>query len=317
MSNTVMFPHIFRRHTTQSMMLCVVVALLPLLGWIVAMYGQATLQSLQYFLLWCLVWELIASAIVRRFTLPNGSSLVTALILTLSFPPHLSMAMAAQIAFVAITIGKWLFGGLGFNLVNPAMLGRTYAWLAWPEIFENTLTVNVDNPVVSAVVNFFKVEFVLDDTPVLWGGRVGLLGNVSLVLIVLGALWLLAVRVLPWVVSLAYLFSFALIISVVHGQIPPMEFLIEQIGSSSVVFVAFFMATDMAMMPATWHGRGLYGAVMGGVTAAMMVMVRHEVAVMTSLLIANLMAPLITGMTMSKPFSTALATLKEARNEFT
>ncbi len=86
------------------------------------------------------------------------------------------------------------------------------------------------------------------------------------------------------------------------------------VGQARVVFVAFFMATDMAMMPATWRGRGLYGVVMGGMTAALMLLLRNEIALMTGLLLANLMAPYIADMTMSKPFSTAQ---KEVSREFT
>jgi electron transport complex protein RnfD len=315
MSTGVMFPHIFRRHTTHSIMLCVAIALLPIMGWIVALYGEAVLISLQYFLLWCLVWELMANAVVRRFTLSNGSGLVPALILTLSFPPHLSMVMVAQISFVAIILGKWIFGGLGFNLVNPAMLGRSYAWLAWPEIFENNLAINLDNSVVKVVMDVFKVKVQTPDAPVFWGGHMDPLANVSLALLLLGALWLLAVHVLPWLVSLTYLVSFILMMGVLQREMPTLPFIMGQIGWPSIVFVAFFMATDMAMLPGTWRGRGIYGFVMGMLTAVLMMTMRHEVAVMTGLLIVNLMAPFIADITMSEPFSLSSKELRKTLKE--
>lgn len=300
MSSVIMFPHIFRRHTTHSIMLCVAVALLPTLAWRVVLYGEVALMHMNYFVMWCMAWEIMANALVRKFTLPNGSSLVTALILTMSFPPTLSMAMVAQVSFVALIFGKWVFGGLGFNLVNPAMLGRAYAWLAWPEVFKNTVSVQADHPVLRLLDNLLIPGLTATEMHQI----------IALGLLLIGALFLVVVRVLPWLVSLVYLLSFILVFSLLKMTLPSLSFFLSHAGHLSLLAVAIFMATDMAMLPDTWRGRGIYGVLMGSLTAGLMMLVQPEVAVITGVLASNLAAHFIADMTVGKPFSLVMLTTK-------
>jgi len=125
-------PHITSKTTCPGIMLWVVAALAPAAIWAIVNMGLTAVQLLAVTIGVAVATEAAWNAIARRpQTILDGSALVTGLLLALTLPPRTPWWIAAVGAFVAIALGKMLFGGLGYNIFNPALVGRAFVTLSW------------------------------------------------------------------------------------------------------------------------------------------------------------------------------------------
>jgi electron transport complex protein RnfD len=318
-------PHVVKNNSVERIMFHVVLALLPVAAFSVWQYGLSALALIVTVTATCLLSERLFNRMAgTASTLSDWSATITGLLLALTLPPAFPLWMGAVAGFTAIALGKALFGGIGFNVLNPALVGRAFVQAAFPvaittwvpayapsrftEFVPTTFTLPFMTPpdigewAKQAVDGFtgatplarWKFENVLaTPTDFLSGAVTASAGETSAILILVCGLYLAARKFLDWRIPVAVLGSAALTALVFHlvdGRYPDPLFVLL---SGGLMIGAVFMATDMATSPVTPRGVWIYGALIGVVT----VMIRYfgglTEGVMYAILIGNALAPLI------------------------
>jgi electron transport complex protein RnfD len=125
-------PFVFTKRTSASLMWGTVAALIPALAWGIFCFGSSAVLPVVASIVGALVGETIASGLMRRFTLWDGSAFLTGLLLGMAMPPGISLFIPATASLFAVSVVKGAFGGLGSNWMNPALAGIAFALLNWP-----------------------------------------------------------------------------------------------------------------------------------------------------------------------------------------
>ncbi len=331
-------PHVVKDNSVERIMFHVVLALLPIAAFSVWQYGLSALALLVTVTGTCLLTERLFNRLGgTASTLSDWSATITGLLLALTLPPAFPLWMGAVAGFTAIALGKALFGGIGFNVLNPALVGRAFVQAAFPvaittwipafsaqrfsEFAPTTFTLPFMTPpdigdwARAAVDGFtgatplarWKFENVLAAPGDFLSGAVtASAGETSAILILLCGLYLAVRRFLDWRIPVAVLGSAALT-AWVFQMIDPARYPdpLFVLLSGGLMIGAVFMATDMATSPVTPKGVWLYGALIGVVT----VMIRYfgglTEGVMYAILIGNALAPLIDQVTQPRVFGAA------------
>jgi len=276
-------PHVFSEVSTRKIMLAVILALLPATAYGIYLYGVSAL-----FLVFVSIVAAVASEWIFRFaikakrSIDDFSAVVTGLLLALILPPSTPLWMAALGSIAAIVVAKEFFGGLGQNPFNPALTGRAILLMSFPAAittWNKPFTAIADAVTTATPLNLVKQAIgtgssmqeaiakvigsigAADQAGFYWqlflGNRSGSLGESSILLVLLGGIFLLAIGVIQWIVPVSILLSTALL-SLLLGIDPLFAIL-----SGGVVFGAFFMATDYATSPLTVKGKAVYGVSIG------------------------------------------------------
>jgi Na+-translocating ferredoxin:NAD+ oxidoreductase subunit D len=263
-------------------------------------------------------------------TLRDGSALITGLLLGLTLPPGLPIWMAVVGGAFAIGFGKLIFGGLGFNIFNPALLGRAFlmaafpvAMTTWPapggawwSLRGDTFALPFLSPRPDAVtaatpLGLMKFEGQATDLNALWiGSTGGSAGETSALLILLCGGYLAWRGFLNWRIPLAVLGTaagFAALLHMANPRYPTGEFTVL---SGGLMLGAVFMATDMVTAPVTNFGRWIYGAGIGVTVVIIRVWGGLPEGVMYAILLLNAAVPFINRATQPRAFGTGRA--KEA-----
>jgi len=306
-------PHLADSATTQRIMFEVVLAMLPMLIVAVWLYRLHAVLVPLVTIVGCLLTEAAANRIRGRSqaSLTDGSAIVTALILAFSLPPKLPLYMAFIGAVVAVSVGKAVFGGLGQNLFNPAMVGRAFLMACFPVAMTTwaepaTLaTIGVD--AVTRATPLAAAKFGSDTVPPLFNlflGTVGgTLGETSALAVLVGGLFLVARRTADWRQPVGMLASVTVIATIAHWLAPdkyagPLVHLL----SGALLFGAFFIATDYVGAPVTPRGRLIFGIGVGAVVMVIRLFGGYPEGVMFAILIMNALTPLIERWTIPTPF---------------
>ena len=246
----------------------------------------------------CTIAALVAEVLAQRLrgvpaTLWDGSALVTGLLLGLNMPPTVPLWMAALGSVVAIVIGKQVFGGLGHNPFNPALVGRAFLLAAFPVQMTKWIApfdaVSASTPLAQGAGGIYGYGH-------LYLGLVpGSLGETSAFALLLGALYLLYREYIDWRIPVGYLGTVA-VISLLAGQDP-----LFQLLSGGLMLGALFMATDMVTTPITRAGRWIFG-IGAGSDPAVIRLWGWRRRVTYSILIMNGLAPLINRWTRPRIF---------------
>ena len=277
-------PHISASESGTSIMLWVVAALAPSVLWAMWNMGAPAVRTILWTLLACLGTEYVWNRLAKRpQTLADGSALVTGLLLAMTLPPRTPWWIAIMAGLVAVGLAKLLFGGLGFNLFNPALVGRAFVTVSWAGVY--ALQVNrgwfavLDLPAtdgfdavtgatrlaLAAADRFAEGEYGYDlaaqYAPLLWRNLEGSLGEVSAVLLVIGGLVLIARGIVDWRIPLSYVVTMGAL-SFAFGSDPVFNVL-----AGGVLIGAFFMATDYVTSPMTRWGRVVFGCGCGLINA--------------------------------------------------
>ncbi len=256
-------------------------------------------------------WEVLF-AVVRRREITEGF-LVTGILFTLTLPPTMPLWQAAVSISFGVVIGKEIFGGTGFNLVNPALAARAFAFFAYPaQMSGDAVWVAVDGLTKAtplAVVAQAPSGAVAIDalaqagysfSNMMWGFVPGSIGETSAVACVIGLVVLLATGVANWrIVAGCCLGMTATVAFVMLGQAVPAPAITTLPFSWHFVmggfaFGAVFMATDPVSSSATEAGRWIYGALIGAMVAVIRIFnPAYPEGVMLAILLMNIFAPLI------------------------
>ncbi len=308
-------PHITKGVSTDSIMLNVVLALLPVAGFAVISFGLNALLLLITTTAACVLTEhRLCRWAGQESTVSDWSAVITGLLLGLTLPPIFPLWMGFIGGVIAIALGKFIFGGLGYNVFNPALVGRAVLQAAFPvaittwypaflgdrfsSISSSTLTFPFMTPTVDAVsgatpLAAYKFEQVMTGSQDLALGLIsGSTGETCAVLILLGGIYLAARNMLNWRIPVAVLgsvFVLSGILYLIDPQVYPSP--IFMLFSGGLMLGAIFMATDMVASPVTPFGVVIYGSIIGLLTVVIRIWGGLPEGVMYAILLANAISP--------------------------
>lgn len=291
-------------------MLWVVGALTPAAVWSIVQMGVPALATYAVCIATTLATEAAWNALARRpQTIGDGSALVTGLLLAMSLPPLTPWWISMVGAMVAIVLGKMVFGGLGWNLFNPALVGRAFVVLSWGGVLSKLptkgwfRTIEVAGSdsldaisgatrlVIAAADRAAKGGYGFDLAaqyqPLLFRNLEGSLGEVSAVLLIAGGLVLIWRRIIDWRIPVGYVGTMA-VLSWGFGSDPVFHVL-----AGGVMLGAFFMATDYVSSPMVPSARLVYGIGCGVFNAVGRFFGSMPEATTFAILFMNGLAPLL------------------------
>ncbi len=292
-------PHLHTSKTLSACMWHVVIALIPALACAFYYFGLGALIVVATSVAGCLATEfLITKYLLRRpSTIANGSAILTGLLLACNLPSNLPVWIVLIGAVAAIGIGKMAFGGLGCNIFNPALVGRVFLCFsspaqmnAWPVPLAGRWGY-ADVATGATVLGSIKLGD-LDPSAVnvadlALGNIGGSLGEVAALALVIGFLYLLAVRVISWHIPVSILATVA-VFSALIGSNVAVELL-----SGGLLLGAVFMATDYVTSPMTKAGMVIYGVMIGLIVMVIRHWGAYPEGVSFAILIMNGVTPLI------------------------
>jgi len=315
-------------YTTRRMMVDVLIALTPTTAAAIFFYHQWAIIQLLLCVGGCLVTEAVFThARKRKLSLGDLSAVVTGVILALSLPWNTPWFISLIASVVAISLGKMIFGGLGMNLFNPAMVGRTFVMLAFAgAVGAPAYVVGVDrnpgNETIVTVADHTALDgSALDgissatpltahkqngtDIPVGWlvlSSCYSSLGERG-IFVLIGGFFLLMRRTISWRIPLGAIISVALIAGIrdLAGYSDGWT-ITHHLFSGAFFLGAFFILTDPVTSPVTSKGRWIFGLLFGALVMLLRILSNYPEGVMFSILLVNALVPLINRWTIPKPF---------------
>lgn len=294
-------PHVHFGWSTARIMWVVNLALLPVVLNAVRLFGVAVLLPVAGAIAGAVGAEWLINRLSRRpATLRDGSAMLTGLLLGLIVPPGFSPVHAALGGVVAIGLGKAVFGGLGYNTFNPALVGRAFLQASFPAAMTDwsVAVSRVDAVSRATPLGLYKfgdpVQHAGDiaTQKLLWGNIGGCIGETSAAAILLGGLVLVITRVASWHIIVSMLAGGAVFGGLFHllgvGPSPVFHLL-----SGGFLFAAVFMATDYVSSPFTPRGQWVYGLGIAFLTIMIRLFGGLPEGVMFSILLMNAAVPLI------------------------
>lgn len=293
-------PHIRSKMSTQIIMLCVVIALLPTTVFGIYNFGQNALILVIVTVLSCVLFEYLFDLLVHKnITIEDGSAVVTGLLLALNLPPNAPWWIGVIGGFFAIVVVKMLFGGLGQNFMNPALGGRCFLLLAFTSIMTDFATDAYSGATPLAAlkageqVNVFKM---------VTGFTSGTIGETSMIAIVLGAVFLILMGIIDLRIPGTYIVTFVIFIVLFGGRGFDFDFIAAHLAGGGLMLGAFFMATDYVTRPITIKGQYVFGILLGILTGIFRIFGASAEGVSYAIILGNLLTPLIEKYTMPHAF---------------
>ena len=307
-------PHLFSSSTTPKIMYTVLPTLLPVALVSILLFGMKVLLLYAVSIVTAVATEAAVKAARRKsiHSIYDGSAVITGLLLVMVVPPDLSPLFVALGAFVAIFIGKEVFGGLGANVFNPALVGRAFLSASYPVQMTSYSQPQALFPIAGGVdaaggatpLAAARFEGVVAPLKALLLGQTGgSIGETCALLIVIGGLVLIALKIVDWHLVLAYLGTVFLATGLFYlvdpgTYSPPLFHLL----SGGLMLGAFYMATDMATSPYTSWGNVVFGVGAGLIVVVIRLFGGFPEGVMYSILLMNAVTPLINRYTRPKTF---------------
>lgn len=300
-------PHVRCNETIPKIMWNVVAALVPAAAFGVYYFGVNALVNIIVAIVSAVIFEFLwEKAMHKRITITDGSAVITGLLLAMTCPPSLPWWMIIVGSFLAIVVCKQAMGGLGYNIFNPAHVGRAGLMVSWPVAMTTWTQVNgtvIDGVAGATPLNVFKhggsdALFQLFGTndwssiyqSLFFGFRNGSLGETSTVLLILGGLWLIYKGYVNWQVPVVMIATVGILTGAVYGSANVALF---QMMAGGLIIGAFFMATDMVTAPITVKGQVIFALGCGLITVLIRVLGGYPEGVCYSILLMNTLTPLI------------------------
>jgi len=289
-------PHLRHPDSTASIMGDVILALSPAAIFGCVLFGLKAVLLI----LTCVVSAVLAEYVWNKLLKkPNSigdlSAVVTGLLLAMNLSSAVPLWMAAIGSVVAIIVVKQMFGGLGFNFVNPAMAARIVLLVSFPAamtVFYEPVrydAVTSATPLVSAAgeISFKELFF---------GMHGGCLGETSAFLLLIGGVYLVIRRVIKPIIPLCFIGTVALLSLISGGNV------VTQVLGGGLMLGAIFMATDYTTSPTTNKGKIIFGIGCGILTFVIREFAALTEGVSYAILLMNILVPYINKATMHKPF---------------
>ena len=258
-------PHIRTAETVESVMYDVVIALIPAFAMAVYSFGVRALILTAVSVATCIATEYIWQKILKRdIEAFDGSAILTGILFAFVVPVGMGLQYVIVGNFVAITLGKIVYGGLGHNIFNPALIGRAFVQASWPVAIT---TFAYDGKAGATVLDAMKRGIPLTDSLIYEGGNQyinaflgqmgGCLGETSALALLIGGVYLIYKKQIDWKVP-AVMIGTVFVLTWAMGANPFMQIL-----SGGLFLGAFFMATDMVTSPITGKGRVIFALGIG------------------------------------------------------
>lgn len=321
-------PHMKGSLSLPQIMRHVVYALIPICLFAVYQFGISALALIIVVTLSCLLSELLFNKLSNNITtntLNDYSALITGLLLALTLPPGFPLWMGAIAGFIAIAMGKALFGGIGFNLFNPALLGRAFVQAAFPvaitswtpggladrftQFIPSSLSLPFTQPAAmdgySAATPLALQKFEATTTPInnlFYGFSSGSIGETSSLLILLCGAYLIIRGIMGWRIPLAIVIATVAtsgIFFLLDNSYPSPIFMLT---SGGLMLGALFMATDPVSAPVTHSGMWIFGLLIGTMTIIIRLFGGLPEGIMYAILFANAAVPLIEAISQPRKF---------------
>jgi electron transport complex protein RnfD len=304
-------PHVHSGDSIEKNMYHVLIALIP--AFLIALYVfrlDALLITL-FSVIFCVGFEyLIMKYIMKRKpTVLDGSAIITGVLLAFNVPSNLPIWILAIGCLFAIGVVKLSFGGLGNNIFNPAIAGRIFLLISfpaqmttWPSAMVRSTTDAVSSATVLSNIKY-QPELLPALQDMFLGFEAGSLGEMSVVAILIGLIYLLWKRVITWHIPISILATVALFTGIIYifNPIALYNPLIH-LFSGGLMLGAVFMATDYATSPMTKKGMIIFGCGIGVITVAIRLWGAYPEGVSFAILLMNAFTPLINNYTSPKRF---------------
>lgn len=296
-------PHFKSNNSTTKVMALVLLALLPTTVVGCVYFGLSAVLVVLVGVISAVLAELICQKIMRqRVTISDLSAAVTGLLVALNLPSTTPLWMVALGSIVAIVVAKQLFGGLGKNFANPALVGRIVVTLCFTEATSKYIlpfTSGVDAVAGPTLLSQISAG---EKLPELWdvflGLQGGCIGEVCSLALIVGGIFLVATKTISPAIPLSYIAS-TFVMTALLGHNP-----VYSILSGGLLLGAIFMATDYVTSPMTLKGKIIFGIGCGVITAVIRIFGSNAEGVSYSILFMNVLTPLIDKATLLKsPFA--------------
>lgn len=302
MYNVSVSPHVRDKSSTSEIMLDVCIALVPTLAFGVIHFGLNALIVIISSVLSCVISEAVFELIVKKpLTIGDLSAVVTGLILALNMPPDVAWWVPAVGGVFAIVVIKMLFGGIGQNIMNPALGARCFLLIS----FASRMTdFSVDGVSGATPLAQLKAGESIDLLDAFIGFQNGCIGEVSALAILIGFMYLLIRRVISIRIPGIYILSamaFIFLFNLPSG-VPSANYMLGQLLTGGLLAGAVFMATDYTTSPITKGGQIIYALLLGFLTAVFRILGSSAEGVSYAIIISNLVVPLIEKISVPKAF---------------
>ncbi|MEO1009760.1 MAG: RnfABCDGE type electron transport complex subunit D [Bacteroidota bacterium] len=307
-------PHVHSDRSSKQIMYDVVVAMIPAFLVSLVVFGINALIVTATAVVSCLLFEYLIQKFLMKteITIWDGSALITGILLAFNLPAGLPIWMIAVGSLVAIGIAKLSFGGLGFNIFNPALVGRVFLLISfpvqmtlWPTAVQNNTTL-ADAVTGATTLGILKEGLQFGGTMTELGTQIpshlnlflgitgGSLGEMSALALLLGGLYLILRKVITWHIPVVVLGTMALMTGIfwlgdpLHYANPVIHLL-----SGGAILGAFYMATDLVTSPVTKKGMVLFAIGIGVITVVIRLFGAYPEGISFAILIMNAFVPLI------------------------
>jgi electron transport complex protein RnfD len=313
-------PHIRSKHETSKAMRLVTIALLPALIFATYSFGLRALLITAISIVAALGAEALMQRMLgRKITITDGSAILTGLLLAFNLPPGVPWCLPSVGSAFAIIFAKQLFGGLGYNFINPALAGRAFLMASWPSLMTKEWLAPIGGTLsgidgVSAATplsllknpaNYGNPEVIISqlndfDTikNIFFGNIGGCIGETSALFLLIGGLLLLFLRIIDYRIVVGYLGSF----TILAWLLPTQGSVLFHLFAGGLILGAFFMATDWVTSPVTKKGRWIFGIGCGIITILIRIWGGYPEGVSYSILLMNVFTPVIDRLTKERIF---------------
>lgn len=295
-------PFVRSKDSIESVMYNVALALAPATVMSVYLFGMRALVLTVVSILSCMAFEwLMDKARNKPNSCLDGSALVTGLLLALNVPSNLPLWMVVTGAFIAIVASKHAFGGLGYNVFNPALVARVFLLISFPAAMTSwPVAFSVDMQTAASPLGILKtdgLEAALASFSIMdgfYGTMSGSLGETSVLALLAGAAWLWYKKYITMHIPLTLIGSVFLFTGLFY-LIDPATYASPafHMVTGGLILGAFFMATDMVTSPLSVRGQLLFGLGCGLLTAIIRLWGGYPEGISFAILIMNSFVPLI------------------------
>lgn len=304
-------PHIKSEETTSRIMWSVSISLLPAVVMGVYFFGPKAALTIAFSIISAVLSEYAyQKALNKKVSMNDGSAFLTGLLLGMNLPASVPFYIPVIGSFVAIIITKQLFGGLGYNVFNPALIGRAFLLISFPKLMTiwtrpEAAFVQFDAKTTATPLGILKEEGIAKLIEVfgdkmnlymelLKGHRAGSIGETSAIALIIGAAFLFYRGYITWHIPVSFLGTAALMAWIfgAKGALFAGDPIIHLL-SGGMLLGAFFMATDYVTCPSMKKGQILFGIGCGFLTMLIRLKGGFPEGVMFAILIMNCFAPLI------------------------
>ena len=303
-------PHITGKDTTASLMRDLIIAMVPAMVASTLFFGVQSLILTAVSVLACVAFEYLYEKMLKKpITVGDLSAAVTGILLAFNCPPTLPLWTVVVGAFFAIVIVKQLFGGLGYNFANPAIVARIILGLGYTGLMTSwtfPATVSGDAVASATPLAVYAAGGTVNYLDMFVGSTGGVLGETSALALLLGFVYLVVRKVISPTIPVTYVATVA-VLAVVLGVDP-----VVYVLGGGLLLGAIFMATDYVTSPYTEKGKIIFGIGLGLITVIIRRFGSMTEGVSYAILLMNLVVPYINKATRQKPLGAPKA-VKEAK----